>query len=142
MSKGPFGLDSLREDVDNKVDKVAGKGLSTHDLTDEVLEDINNKVDKEAGKGLSTHDYDNTAKGKVDDMGTAASRDVMVSPVDKATPNALMPRGAFGWGEEVTYRSLELVTSLVICLPIIWSLTHHQWFYSLKLSRTASWRAG
>ena len=29
-------------------------------------QDISGKVDKVAGKGLSTHDYDNTAKAKVD----------------------------------------------------------------------------
>ena len=31
--------------TDTKVDKVAGKGLSTHDLTDELLEKINNAGD-------------------------------------------------------------------------------------------------
>ena len=29
---------------------------------------------QEAGKGLSTNDYDNTAKGKVDNLATVATR--------------------------------------------------------------------
>ena len=34
---------------------------------------LNTKVDKEAGKGLSTNDYDNTAKAAVDALGTAST---------------------------------------------------------------------
>lgn len=36
--------------------------------------------------------------GTVGDLGTAAFRDVMTSLTDTSTPNALMPRGAFGVG--------------------------------------------
>ena len=35
---------------------------------------VSNKVDKVAGKGLSTNDYDNTDKGKVDSLGTASTK--------------------------------------------------------------------
>ncbi|WP_158138641.1 hypothetical protein [Vibrio metschnikovii] len=55
-------------------------------------------VEKEEGKGLSTNDYDDAAKEKVDAMGSAASRNVMTSLTDDETPNALMPREAFGLG--------------------------------------------
>ena len=34
---------------------------------------LNTKVDKEVGKGLSTNDYDNTAKAAVDALGTAST---------------------------------------------------------------------
>lgn len=64
--------------LDNKVDKVAGKGLSTNDydntakgIVDGVTSALNDKVDKVQGKGLSTNDYDNTAKSIVDGV-TAA----------------------------------------------------------------------
>ena len=52
----------------NKVDKVAGKGLSTNDYTDaekaEVAK-IADKVDKVTGKGLSTNDYTDEEKIEV-----------------------------------------------------------------------------
>lgn len=35
---------------------------------------VSNKVDKVAGKGLSTNDYDDTDKGKVDALGTASTK--------------------------------------------------------------------
>ena len=35
---------------------------------------VSNKVDKVAGKGLSTNDYNNTDKGKVDSLGTASTK--------------------------------------------------------------------
>lgn len=54
--------------LDNKVDKVEGKGLSTNDYTDtdkaEVAK-IKDKVDKVTGKGLSTNDYTDTEKAEV-----------------------------------------------------------------------------
>lgn len=83
--------------LSNKVDKVAGKGLSTNDYSNEdklklaglfnyndtslsnrigtieanyvststFTSSLSNKVDKEAGKGLSTNDYTATEKAKV-----------------------------------------------------------------------------
>lgn len=77
--------------LDNKVDKVSGKGLSTNDydntaksIVDGVTSALANKVDKETGKGLSTNDYDNTAKGIVDGV-TAA----LAGKVDKETGKGL-----------------------------------------------------
>ena len=73
--------------LDNKVDKVEGKGLSTNDYTDEDKEKLNslsnyddtslsgrvttvedtldNKVDKVEGKDLSTNDYTDDEKTKL-----------------------------------------------------------------------------
>lgn len=71
---------ALKTDVDNKVDKINGKGLSTNDFTNvekqklEYLENfdptplqasINNKVEKITGKGLSESDYTTTEKSKL-----------------------------------------------------------------------------
>ena len=51
--------------LNGKVDKIAGKGLSTNDYTDaekaEVAK-VSGKVDKVSGKGLSTNDYTDSAK--------------------------------------------------------------------------------
>lgn len=52
----------------NKVDKVAGKGLSTNDYTDDDKNEvakIADKVDKVTGKGLSTNDYTDEEKIEV-----------------------------------------------------------------------------
>ncbi len=52
----------------NKVDKVAGKGLSTNDYTDDekaAVAKIADKVDKVTGKGLSTNDYTDAEKIEV-----------------------------------------------------------------------------
>lgn len=64
---------TARAGLQNKVDKVSGKGLSTNDysdadkaIVDGVTSGLAGKVDKVTGKGLSTNDYDNTAKGIVD----------------------------------------------------------------------------
>ena len=58
--------------VKDKVDKVEGKGLSTNDLTDELLNELikiqENKVDKVEGKGLSTNDFTNEDKEKLDSI--------------------------------------------------------------------------
>ena len=77
--------------LDNKVDKVAGKGLSTNDydntakgIVDGVTSALNDKVDKVQGKGLSTNDYDNTAKGIVDGVTSA-----LADKVDKVNGKGL-----------------------------------------------------
>ena len=69
--------------LDDKVDKVSGKGLSTNDysntdkaIVDGVTSALADKVDKVIGKGLSTNDYDNTDKakvGKIDETTTHVS---------------------------------------------------------------------
>ncbi|HGS4460720.1 TPA: pyocin knob domain-containing protein [Vibrio metschnikovii] len=82
-------------DFNNAVEEVRNLRKAASDTLNELYE---NFVEKEEGKGLSTNDYDDDAKEKVDAMGSAASRDVMTSLVDTTTPNALMPRGAFGTG--------------------------------------------
>lgn len=51
--------DELVTTINGKVDKVEGKGLSTNDLTDALVTTINSKVDKVEGKGLSTNDLTN-----------------------------------------------------------------------------------
>lgn len=80
-------VSDLEEEIEDKVDKVTGKGLSTNDYTTsektklaglenyddsaivgriETLEDdIQDKVDKIAGKGLSTEDYTTAEKTKL-----------------------------------------------------------------------------
>ena len=62
----------IEKGLENKVDKVTGKGLSTNDYTDaekkkvkDTADALGKKVDKVEGKGLSTNDYTNEEKKKV-----------------------------------------------------------------------------
>lgn len=73
----------------------------------EALEEIEGGfVPAEAGKGLSTHDYDNTAKQKVDEMGTAASRDIVASPTD-VTAGKVVTVGYGGIGRIISPLQLD-----------------------------------
>jgi hypothetical protein len=69
--------DKILPIISNKVDKIAGKGLSTNDFTDSYKSQVdanktsitvlsNNKVDKISGKALSTNDFTNTYKSQID----------------------------------------------------------------------------
>ena len=73
--------------LNNKVDKVSGKGLSTNDFKTEYLDAINSysatisalettKVDKINGKGLSTNDYTTAEKEKLEDIEAGAEANV------------------------------------------------------------------
>jgi len=70
-------IDGITVDVniENKVDKVAGKGLSTNDYATQdknAVATIGNKVDKVAGKGLSANDYTIDDKNAVATIGNKA----------------------------------------------------------------------
>lgn len=80
-------------DVSNKVDKVAGKGLSTNDYTNADKEKVaklpedtqsalDDKVTKITGKGLSTYDFNAEYKNKVDNC---ASQDALTALAAKVT---------------------------------------------------------
>ena len=67
--------------LDEKVDKVSGKGLSTYDydatakeIVDSVTTNLAGKVDKINGKGLSTEDYTTTEKNKLAGISTGANK--------------------------------------------------------------------
>lgn len=79
------GLDEFSRAIDTKQSKEPGKGLSTNDLTNELLAKINkidetetyvtesdltskliDKVDVVSGKGLSTNDLTNELKSKIE----------------------------------------------------------------------------
>lgn len=56
-----------------------------------------NKVDKVAGKGLSANDYSSADKAKVAGLGTAATANVTTSPLD-TTAGRVLKVGDFGLG--------------------------------------------
>lgn len=65
----------------DKVDKVAGKGLSTNDydntakgIVDGVTSALNDKVDKVQGKVLSTNDYTTNEKDKLSGIAAGATK--------------------------------------------------------------------
>lgn len=87
LSVGISFVEGLQDALDNKVDKVTGKGLSSNDYTNIEKEKVaenavhrntpeihvsasdrenwDNKVDQEEGKGLSSNDYTDTEKAQV-----------------------------------------------------------------------------
>ena len=71
--------------VSTKVDKVAGKGLSTNDYSNaekaEVAK-VADKVDKIAGKGLSTNDFSNDAKAEVAKIADKVNTDFFNSTIE------------------------------------------------------------
>lgn len=79
--------DSEKQSWNNKVDSVAGKGLSTNDYTDEDKTALANKVDKVTGKGLSTNDYTD------DDQEDVAKVDGLVSSVGGLTSRVGIAEG-------------------------------------------------
>ena len=67
-SENPVQNKAIKAELDNKVDKITGKGLSTNDYTNEEKAEVakvSGKVDKVSGKGLSTNDYTNEEKAEV-----------------------------------------------------------------------------
>lgn len=73
--KKPEGNEYVNiEDINNNMDKI-----------DDALD---GKVDKEAGKGLSTNDYNNTDKGKVDNL-PANTNTALAGKVDKIAGKGL-----------------------------------------------------
>jgi len=84
-----FDDTAIQNALNNKVEKIDGKGLSSNDFTDEeklklsnlsnfdatgIETTLENKVDKVNGKGLSTNDFTNEYKNKVDNIPTKTSQ--------------------------------------------------------------------
>ena len=79
---------TARAGLDDKVDKVSGKGLSTNDYTDAdaaivggVTSALADKVDKVSGKGLSENDYTDADAAIVAGVTTALAGKVDTSSV-------------------------------------------------------------
>ena len=84
-SKNAIQNRAVAEALDQKVDKVSGKGLSKNDYTDadktkladlptdaDLTAELARKVDKETGKGLSTNDYTTEEKNKLSGIESGA----------------------------------------------------------------------
>lgn len=73
-----------------KVDKVAGKGLSTNDYTTtdkNLVATVPNKVDKVTGKGLSTNDYTTAEKTKLAGVETGANKTIVDTQLSTSSTN-------------------------------------------------------
>jgi len=103
-------------DLETKVDKITGKGLSTNDLTDALkavydgyASTLGNKVDKVTGKGLSENDLTDTLKATYDAaLGDAGN--LMANNGYQKLSNGLIIQ----WGYVVN-TAVEIVT---VTLPI------------------------
>lgn len=88
--------------ADNKVDKVAGKGLSTNDYTTTEKNALANKVDNVVGKGLSTNDYTTTEKNKLAGIASGAQVNTVTSVAGKTGAVTLEPTNV-GLGSVANY---------------------------------------
>ena len=77
-----------------------------------VKSDLDGKVDKVAGKGLSTNDYDNTAKNKVDNLKTVATsgsyNDLTNKPTIPTVVNTIADGNANAISSDAVYDALAL----------------------------------
>lgn len=76
-------------DKNGKLKKVAGNtSLSTNDnVTATILNSLNKKVDKQAGKGLSTNDFTNEDKTKLDSIEANATNTTIDSDLSEDSSN-------------------------------------------------------
>ena len=93
-----FINDKILSALNNKVDSVSGKGLSTNDLTDQLLADFNDaitnigqlqtsKVDKIEGKSLSSNDYTTAEKNKLAAIEAQANKTIVDSALNENSAN-------------------------------------------------------
>lgn len=83
----PEDLQRITNLESGKVDKVAGKGLSTNDYTNadkNAVATIENKVDKVTGKGLSTNDYTTAEKNKLSGIPADANKTIIDATLSNA----------------------------------------------------------
>lgn len=104
-AENKYTKSEVDEKLNDKVEKIEGKGLSANDFSDEyknkinkntedlentyrkseVDEKIGDKVDKIEGKGLSTNDFDNKYKSKIDNTYTKSEINSIVETVEQKT---------------------------------------------------------
>lgn len=121
-----YSSDYINKKIDEKVDKVEGKDLSSNDFTDEYKQKldntitvendytesttstysanyINNKVDKVEGKGLSTNDFTDEYKQKVDNANTYSTEEQVIGiwidgkPIYRNIIKATLPTNQESW---------------------------------------------
>lgn len=134
-----------KSDVENKVDKISGKGLSTNDFTNDlktkldgiesganktivdeslsltstnpvqnkaVNAKLEDKVDKVTGKQLSTNDFTNELKNKLDGISDGATKVIVDSELSSTSENPVQNKVITSALDETT-KELENYWSLV-----------------------------
>ena len=88
INVGSGGADKAKSvKYDNSVSKLSA--TDTQGAIDEVVGKVNNKVDKINGKGLSTNDYTATEKSKLAGIATGATKNVIDSSLSTSSTNAV-----------------------------------------------------
>lgn len=94
--------EEARTELENKVDKVEGKDLSTNDYTDEdkaivggVTEALNGKVDKDGDKVLSDNNYSDTDKTKLDGIEAKANKTIVDTEISATSTNPLQNKAIY-----------------------------------------------
>ena len=104
---------SGKEDSSNKVASWSSTTTDAHYPSEKLVKSsLDNKVDKVTGKGLSTNDYDNTAKNKVDNLKTVATsgsyNDLTNKPTIPTVVNTIADGNANAISSDAVYDALAL----------------------------------
>ena len=102
-----------KEDTSNKVISWGSTTTDAHYPSEKLVKSsLDNKVDKVSGKGLSTNDYDNTAKNKVDDLKTVATsgsyNDLTNKPTIPTVVNTIENGNSNAISSDAVYDALAL----------------------------------
>lgn len=102
-----------KEDTSNKVASWSSTTTDAHYPSEKLVKSsLDNKVDKVSGKGLSTNDYDNTAKNKVDNLKTVATsgsyNDLTNKPTIPTVVNTIENGNANAISSDAVYDALAL----------------------------------
>lgn len=102
-----------KEDSSNKVSSWSSTTTNVHYPSEKLVKDsLDDKVDKVTGKGLSTNDYDNTAKNKVDNLKTVATsgsyNDLTNKPTIPTVVNTIENGNANAISSDAVYDALAL----------------------------------
>ena len=102
-----------KEDSSNKVASWSSTTTDAHYPSEKLVKSsLDNKVDKVSGKGLSTNDYDNTAKNKVDNLKTVATsgsyNDLTNKPTIPTVVNTIENGNSNAISSDAVYDALAL----------------------------------
>lgn len=109
-------LSSMKTDIDNKVAKVEGKGLSTEDYT---------SAEKDKLSGIEAGAQANTVTGVKGDVETAYRQgQVNITPanIGAAPVNHAASTQIYGGGNENNYGHVKLSDSYTLGRPAVWSV--------------------
>lgn len=107
----------LNEALDNKVDKIPGKELSSNDFTDEdkvLVGNVKNKIDKVPGKGLSSNDFTDEYKKILDNLNTLSNLSGTILYLNINLNNVEQPNNIILYNDFIDYYNIYKLYPIVV----------------------------